>query len=58
MTMRPVPYDVASQLRSPAEAIAYLAAWLREAPLDWFGCMRALRDMAHAIPAWRNGEKA
>lgn len=54
---RTVPYDVAAQLRSPAEAITYLTAWLREAPLDLVGCMRALRDIARAIPAWRHGEK-
>ena len=54
---RTVPYDVAAQLRSPAKAITYLTAWLREAPLDWVGCMRALRDIARAIPAWRHGEK-
>jgi hypothetical protein len=57
MTTRTLPYDVAAQLRTPAEAIAYLTAWARVAPLDWVGFLRALRDAARAIPAWCNGEK-
>lgn len=43
-----VPYDVASQLRSPSEMAAYLEAWLVEAPDDTAGIARALGDIARA----------
>jgi probable addiction module antidote protein len=43
-----VPYDVASQLRTPAEMAAYLDAWLGEAPDDASGIARALGDIARA----------
>jgi probable addiction module antidote protein len=43
-----VPYDVAEQLRTPAEMAAYLDAWLVEAPDDASGIARALGDIARA----------
>ncbi len=43
-----VPYDVAKQLRTPAEMAAYLDAWLTEAPDDSAGIARALGDVARA----------
>jgi probable addiction module antidote protein len=43
-----VPYDVAEQLRTPAEMAAYLDAWLTEAPDDAAGIARALGDIARA----------
>jgi probable addiction module antidote protein len=43
-----VPYDVAEQLRTPAEMAAYLDAWLSEAPDDAVGIARALGDIARA----------
>jgi probable addiction module antidote protein len=43
-----VPYDVAEQLRTPAEMAAYLDAWLAEAPDDAAGIARALGDIARA----------
>ncbi len=45
---RTVPYDVAEQLRTPAEMAAYLDAWLAEAPDDAAGIARALGDIARA----------
>jgi probable addiction module antidote protein len=42
------PYDVADQLRTPAETAAYLDAWLAEAPDDAAGIARALGDIARA----------
>ena len=42
------PYDVAKQLRSPKEMVAYLDAWLTEAPDDSAGIARALGDIARA----------
>lgn len=41
-------YDVAEQLRTPAEMAAYLEAWLDEAPDDIAGIARALGDIARA----------
>jgi len=41
-------YDVAEQLRTPAEMAAYLDAWLDEAPDDAAGIARALGDIARA----------
>ena len=41
-------YDVAEQLRTPAEMAAYLDAWLDEAPEDAAGIARALGDIARA----------
>ena len=43
-----VPYDLARQLRTPAEMAAYLDAWLTEAPDDAAGIARALGDIARA----------
>ena len=43
-----IPYDVAAQLRTPAEMAAYLDAWLDEAPDDVAGIARALGDIARA----------
>lgn len=43
-----VPYDVAEQLRTPAEMAAYPDAWLTEAPDDAAGIARALGDIARA----------
>ncbi|NKE67855.1 putative addiction module antidote protein [Ramlibacter sp. RBP-2] len=43
-----VAYDVAEQLRTPAEMAAYLDAWLEEAPDDVAGITRALGDIARA----------
>lgn len=43
-----LPYDVAEQLRTPAEMAAYLDAWLDEAPEDISGIARALGDLARA----------
>ena len=43
-----IPYDVAEQLRSPAEMAAYLDAWLAAAPEDAAGIARALGDIARA----------
>lgn len=43
-----VPYDIAEQLRTPAEMAAYLDAWLSEAPDDAAGIARALGDIARA----------
>ena len=43
-----IPYDVAEQLRTPAEMAAYLDAWLVEAPDDASGIARALGDIARA----------
>ena len=45
---RTVPYDVAAQLRTPAEMAAYLDAWLTEVPDDVTGIARALGDIARA----------
>jgi probable addiction module antidote protein len=42
------PYDVAKQLRTPEEMVAYLDAWLTEAPDDAAGIARALGDIARA----------
>ena len=46
--IRTMPYDVAEQLRTPAEMAAYLDAWLAEAPDDAVGIARALGDIARA----------
>jgi len=43
-----VAYDVAEQLRTPAEMAAYLDAWLTDAPEDAAGIARALGDIARA----------
>ncbi len=43
-----LPYDVASQLRTPQEMAAYLDAWLSDAPDDVAGIARALGDIARA----------
>jgi probable addiction module antidote protein len=45
---RTYPYDVAEQLRTPAEMAAYLDAWLAEAPDDTAGIARALGAIARA----------
>jgi len=46
--IKTVPYDVADQLRTPAEMAAYLDAWLEQAPDDAQGIARALGDLARA----------
>jgi len=43
-----VAYDVAEQLRTPAEMAAYLNAWFGEAADDAVGIARALGDIARA----------
>ena len=43
-----IAYDVAQQLRTPAEMAAYLDAWFEEAPDDAAGIARALGDIARA----------
>lgn len=43
-----MPYDVAAQLRTPEEMVAYPGAWLEEAPDDAAGIARALGDIAKA----------
>lgn len=43
-----LPYDVAAQLRTPEEMVAYLDAWLTEASDDVAGIARALGDIARA----------
>lgn len=48
MKTKTVAYDVAEQLRSPEEMVAYLGAWLVEAPGDAVGIARALSDIARA----------
>jgi DNA-binding phage protein len=48
MVTRTVDYDVAEQLRTPEEMVAYLDAWLTEAPDDIAGIARALGDIARA----------
>lgn len=45
---RTVPYDLAAQLRTPADMAAYLDAWFAEAPDDAVGIARALGDIARA----------
>lgn len=47
-TTKTVEYDVAEQLRTPADMAAYLDAWLTEAPDDVAGIARALGDIARA----------
>ena len=46
--IKTIPYDVATQLRTPEEMAAYLDAWLVEAPDDAAGIARALGDIARA----------
>ncbi len=46
--LQTLPYDIAEQLRTPAEMAAYLDAWLDEAPEDISGIARALGDLARA----------
>lgn len=48
MQTETMPYDVASQLRTPEEMAAYLDAWLQDAPDDAAGIARALGDIAKA----------
>jgi len=43
-----LPYDVAAELRTPAEMAAYLDAWLMDYPDDIAGIRRALGDIARA----------
>jgi len=45
---RTSPYDVAQQLRTPREMVAYLEVWLNEHPTDTRGLNRALRTIARA----------
>ena len=46
--VRTMPYDVAEELRTPAEMAAYIDAWLTMAPDDARGIARALGDVARA----------
>ena len=41
-------FDIAEHLRTPEEMVAYLNAWLEEAPQDVAGIARALGDVARA----------
>lgn len=41
-------YDVSEHLRTPEEMVAYLDAWLDEAPEDAAGIARAFGDIARA----------
>ena len=41
-------YDVAEHLRTPEEMVAYLDAWLEEAPDDATGIAKALGNIARA----------
>ena len=41
-------FDVAEHLRTPEEMVAYVNAWLEEAPEDVAGIARALGDVARA----------
>jgi probable addiction module antidote protein len=43
-----IPFDIAEQLRTPAEMAAYLDAWLAERSDDPSGIARALGDIARA----------
>src|SRR5436190_12296100 len=43
-----LPYDIAAELRTPAEMAAYLDAWLTDFPDDTAGIKRALGDIARA----------
>ena len=43
-----ISYDVAEQLRTPEEMVAYLDAWLSDAPDDATGIARALNDIARS----------
>ena len=48
MKTRTSPYDVAEQLRTSEEMVAYLDAWLEDAPDDANGIARALSDIERA----------
>ena len=43
-----IPFDVSDHLRTPADRIEYLNAWLETAPEDTAGVARALGDIARA----------
>ena len=43
-----VPYDVANDLRTPEEQVAYLNAWLEDFPDDVAGIARAFGDVVRA----------
>ena len=53
MKTRTSPYDVAEQLRTSEEMVAYLDAWLEDAPDDATGIARALGDIARATQLTR-----
>lgn len=44
-----VPYDVAEQLRSTDEVMAYFYAWLEDTPRDEVGMARAIFDLTRAL---------
>ena len=46
--VRTTPYNVAEHLRTSEEMVAYLDAWLEEAPDDAAGITKALGDIARA----------
>jgi probable addiction module antidote protein len=48
LEMKTLPYDVAAELRTPAEMAAYLDAWLTDFPDDVAGIQRAIGDIARA----------
>ena len=56
---RTTPYDVAEHLRTPEEMVAYLDAWLEEAPDDVSGIAKTLARLPsaeeHVMPnvIWR-----
>jgi probable addiction module antidote protein len=54
---RTTAYDVAQHLRTPEEMVAYLDAWLNEAPDDAVGVAMALGDIARA-KGMRSGRRA
>lgn len=47
-TTKTLPYDVAEQLRTPQRMLAYVAAWLDEAPEGATGIASALGHVARA----------
>lgn len=46
--IKTVPFDVANHLRTPADQVAYLNAWLEESPEDVAGIARAFGDVVRA----------
>lgn len=44
-----IAFDVSDHLRTPADRVEYLNAWLETAPEDTAGVARALGDIARAV---------